>query len=58
MAVFDEMESLKDEIKALKEALHNTEDEKQQLQYQFQDQLQHVNDLKIEIEEWKSKSLV
>lgn len=55
MAILDEIESLKDQITTLKDALHNSEDEKQQLQIQYQDQLQNVNDLKMEIEEWKCK---
>lgn len=55
MAILDEIESLKDQITTLKDALHNSEDEKEQLQIQYQDQLQNVNDLKMEIEEWKCK---
>lgn len=53
--LLDEMESLRDEMKILKEALCCSEEEKQQLQEQFQDNLKLINDLKMEIEDWKSK---
>lgn len=55
MAILDEIESLKDQIRTSKEALRISEEEKQQLQDQFNDQLQNANELKMEIEDWKCK---
>lgn len=55
IALIDEVEAHKDQIKNLKNALFCNEEEKQNLQQQYQDQLQLINDLRVEIEDWKSK---
>ncbi|XP_049866864.1 cytadherence high molecular weight protein 2-like [Pectinophora gossypiella] len=52
--ILDEIEALKDQIKHLQESLYNTEDEKQQLQAQFEDKLKLISDLRMEIDDWKS----
>lgn len=57
LVLIDEIESLKEQIKNLKDALFCSEEEKQQLQNEFQDKLKFVNELKMEIEDWKSKYL-
>lgn len=55
LALIDEIESLKEQIKNLKDTLFCSEEEKQQLQEEFQDKLKLINELKMEIEDWKSK---
>ncbi|KAL0894525.1 hypothetical protein ABMA27_013104 [Loxostege sticticalis] len=54
LALIDEIESLKEQIKNLKDTLFCSEEEKQQLQEEFQDKLKLINELKMEIEDWKS----
>ncbi|KAI5639673.1 hypothetical protein NE865_07920 [Phthorimaea operculella] len=53
--IINEIEALKDQIKILNNALYASEDEKQQLEDQFEDKLKLINELKMEIEEWKSQ---
>ncbi|KAJ2944556.1 hypothetical protein O0L34_g3905 [Tuta absoluta] len=53
--IIDEIEALKDQIKILNNALYASEDEKQQLQDQFEDKFKLINELRMEIEEWKSQ---
>ncbi|RVE54654.1 hypothetical protein evm_000775 [Chilo suppressalis] len=53
LAVINEIESLKEKVNNLKDSLICSEDEKQQLLEQFQDKLRIINDLKMEIEDWK-----
>lgn len=54
VALIDEMNSLKEQIKNLQDALFCTEEENQQLQLEYQNKLNVINDLKMEIEDWKS----
>lgn len=50
----DEIEALHDQLKNHKDALCCNEEEKQQLQEQFEEKLNVINELKMEIEDWKS----
>lgn len=54
LVLIDEIESLKEQIKNLKDALFCSEEEKQNLQDEFQDKLKIINELRMEIEDWKS----
>ncbi|XP_063839143.1 golgin subfamily B member 1-like, partial [Ostrinia nubilalis] len=54
LALIDEIESLKEQIKNLKDTLFCSEEEKQQLHEEYQDKLKFINELKMEIEDWKS----
>ncbi|KAJ0181643.1 hypothetical protein K1T71_002365 [Dendrolimus kikuchii] len=54
IVLYDEIESLKEQIRNLKDALICNEEEKQQLQDEFRNNLQLINKLKLEIEDWKS----
>ncbi|XP_047042247.1 myosin-2 heavy chain-like [Helicoverpa zea] len=54
LVLMDEIESSKEQIKNLKEALFCNEEEKQELQKHYQDQLEIINVLKSEIENWRS----
>lgn len=54
--MIDEIESSKELIKNLKDALLCNEEEKQDLQKHYQHDLELINELKLEIEDWKSKA--
>ncbi|XP_075991984.1 uncharacterized protein LOC142987239 isoform X2 [Anticarsia gemmatalis] len=54
LALIDEVESYKDQIKNLKELLFCNDEEKQHLQQQYQDQLKLINELRMEVDDWKS----
>ncbi|KAJ8726158.1 hypothetical protein PYW07_000856 [Mythimna separata] len=54
LALLDEVESSREIIKNLKEALLCNEEEKQDLQKHYQRDLELINELKLEIEDWKS----
>lgn len=56
IALIDEIESSKEQIKNLRDALFCNEEEKQDIQKQYQDHLALINDLRLEIEDWKSKN--
>lgn len=57
IAIIDEINSLKEQIKNLQDALYCSEEEKQQLQDEYQNKLNLINDLKIKIEDWKSNAI-
>ncbi|XP_052757895.1 repetitive organellar protein-like [Galleria mellonella] len=54
LLLMDEIESLKDQIRNLKEALFCNEEEKQNLQLEFQEKLKTINELRIDIDDWKT----
>ncbi|KAM3962807.1 uncharacterized protein ACR2FA_003191 [Aphomia sociella] len=54
LLLINELESSKDQIKSLKEALFCIEEEKENLQLDFQEKLEMINELRIEIEDWKT----
>ncbi|XP_037302566.1 tropomyosin-2-like [Manduca sexta] len=54
IGLIDQNEAFKEQIKNLKDALFCNEEEKQNLQEEFQDKLKIINDLRMEIEDWKS----
>ncbi|XP_060805457.1 putative autophagy-related protein 11 [Amyelois transitella] len=54
LILIDEVESLKEQIKNLKDALLGSEEEKQNLSDEFQDNLKIIHNLRMEIEDWKS----
>ncbi|XP_050685370.1 putative leucine-rich repeat-containing protein DDB_G0290503 isoform X2 [Leptidea sinapis] len=55
MELLNEIESQKEQIKNLKDALLCNEEEKRYLEDDFQNKLELINDLKVEIENWKEK---
>lgn len=55
VALYDEIESSKEQIKNLKDALLCNEEEKQEIQKEYQDHLLLINNLRLEVEDWKSK---
>lgn len=57
LALLDEIESSKEQIKNLRDALLCSEEEKQDIQNHYQHHLKLMNDLKLEIENWKSKAI-
>ncbi|KAJ8729628.1 hypothetical protein PYW08_001209 [Mythimna loreyi] len=54
LALLDEIESSKELIKSLRDALLCNEEEKQDIQKHYQHDLELINELKLEIEDWKS----
>uniref|UniRef100_A0A2A4IWY7 Uncharacterized protein n=1 Tax=Heliothis virescens TaxID=7102 RepID=A0A2A4IWY7_HELVI len=54
LVLMGEIESSKEQIKNLRDALFCSEEEKQEIQKHYQDQLELINDLKSEIETWRS----
>ncbi|XP_045485785.1 reticulocyte-binding protein homolog 2a [Pieris rapae] len=54
--LLNEIESQKEQINNLRQALLCNEEEKQVLQDNFQEKLELINELKLEIENWKEKS--
>lgn len=52
--MLNEIATLKDEVKDLKDTIFCNEEEKDQLQEQFEEKLTYINNLKMEIEDWKS----
>ncbi|XP_047544617.1 putative leucine-rich repeat-containing protein DDB_G0290503 [Vanessa atalanta] len=55
MELMDEIKSQKEQIINLKDALCCSEEEKQYFQEEFEKKLDVINELKLEIEAWKSK---
>ncbi|CAB3248237.1 unnamed protein product [Arctia plantaginis] len=53
LALIDEVESNRDQIKNLKDALFCNEEEKQGLQQRYQDQLKLITELRSELDDWK-----
>ncbi|CAK1549664.1 unnamed protein product [Leptosia nina] len=53
--LLDEIETQKEQIRNLRQALMCNEEEKQVLQDNFEEKLQIINDLKAAIEHWKEK---
>ncbi|XP_052747145.1 interaptin-like [Bicyclus anynana] len=53
--LIDEIESQKEQIKNLKDDLYCSEEEKQYLQEEFEKKLELINDLKLDVEDWKSR---
>ncbi|XP_047507497.1 centrosomal protein of 290 kDa-like [Pieris napi] len=54
--LLNEIESQKEQINNLRQALLCNEEEKQVLQDNFEEKLELINELKLEIENWKEKS--
>ncbi|CAH0700806.1 unnamed protein product [Spodoptera exigua] len=54
LSLMDELQSCKEQVKNLRDALFCNEEEKQELQKHYQDQMELINKLKLEIEDWKS----
>ncbi|XP_059059330.1 repetitive organellar protein-like isoform X2 [Achroia grisella] len=54
LLLMDEIELLKEHIKNLKDALFCNEEEKQSLQFEFEDKLKIINELRMDIEDWKT----
>ena len=57
LALLDELESSKEQIKTLKDALNSNEEEKNEMQKHYEHHLELINELKLEIEDWKSKAV-
>ncbi|KAH9635053.1 hypothetical protein HF086_004407 [Spodoptera exigua] len=57
LSLMDEVQSCKEQVKNLRDALFCNEEEKQELQKHYQDQMELINKLKLEIEDWKCKYL-
>lgn len=57
MELLNEIESQKEQIRNLRQALMCNEEEKQVFQDNFQDKLQLINELKSEIENWKGAQI-
>lgn len=57
VAFYDEIESTKEQIKNLKDALLCNEEEKQEIQKEYQEHLLLINNLRLEVEDWKSKKI-
>ncbi|XP_028035820.1 girdin-like [Bombyx mandarina] len=55
LSLLNQIESLKEEVFNLKDALCYGEEERQTALRDFQDNLKIINDLKLEIEDWKNK---
>ncbi|XP_039765071.1 uncharacterized protein PFB0765w-like [Pararge aegeria] len=53
--LIDEIESQKDQIKNLKDDLCCSEEEKQYLQEEFEKKLEVINELKLDVEDWKNR---
>lgn len=54
LILLDEIENLKEQTVNLKEAVYCCEEEKKTLQIEFQEKVDFINNLKLEIEELKS----
>ncbi|XP_034840273.1 GRIP and coiled-coil domain-containing protein 2-like [Maniola hyperantus] len=53
--LINEIESQKEQIKNLKDDLCSSEEEKEYLQEEFEKKLELINELKYDVEEWKSR---
>lgn len=56
--LINEMETLKETVNSLQNVLFSSEEEKQLLQKQFENKLDLINTLRLEIEDWKSKFIL
>ncbi|XP_022820749.1 sporulation-specific protein 15-like [Spodoptera litura] len=54
LSLMDDLQSCKEQIKNLRDALFCNEEEKQELQKHYQEQLELINELKLEIVDWKT----
>lgn len=56
--LIEEIEYQKEQIKNLKDDLCCSEEEKQYLQQEFEKKLELINELKLDVEDWKSKYFI